>query len=62
MFVRIIFKVKENSKCRSEPFCGIKFIGFSSLAFDFIIAISTTQDLFFQAKVAKSLYNWGIRL
>lgn len=55
MFVRIIFKVKANSGCRSEPFRGIKVTGFSTLTCDLITFVSTTQDLFFRPEVAKSL-------
>lgn len=55
MFVRIIFKVKASSGGRSGPPCGIKFTDLGALTFDFVTAVSTTQDLFFRAEVAKSL-------
>lgn len=59
MFMRIIFKTKANSECSSEPFCEIKFMDFSTLTFDFIIALLLTQHLFFKAEVVKSLIQLG---
>lgn len=59
MSFRIILKVKANPECRSEPFCGIKFMDFITLIFYFVTAISPNEDLFLRAEVAKSLTQLG---
>lgn len=53
MFFRIILKVKTDTEFRPVPFCGIKFMEFSTFT-AFITAVSPTQDLLFRAEVAKN--------